>query len=101
MIERLNTRAEEEGLSNLKGRVMDGHQLDLNDNRFDIAGSQFGVMLFPDFRRGLSELLRVTRPGGTVFLDAFGPVQKVEFLGLFVSAVREVKPDFIIFLTDV
>src|SRR3546814_411330 len=101
MIERLNARAEEEGLSNLKGQVMDGHQLDLDDNTFDIAGSQFGVMLFPDFRQGLSELLRVTRPGGTVLLVTFGPVRKVGFLGLFVSAVREVKPAFSPFPPDI
>lgn len=94
MIERLKARAEEEGLSNLKGEVMDGHHLDLNDNTFDIAGSQFGVMLFPDFRRGLSELVRVTRPGGTVFLVAFGPMQKVEFLVLFIQAIQEVLPGF-------
>jgi ubiquinone/menaquinone biosynthesis C-methylase UbiE len=94
MIERLKVRADEEGLSNLEGRVMDGHHLDLNDNNFDIAGSQFGVMLFPDFRRGLSELVRVTRPRGAVFLVTFGPIQKVEFLGVFIQAVQEVVPGF-------
>jgi ubiquinone/menaquinone biosynthesis C-methylase UbiE len=94
MIERLNVRAEEEGLSNLKGRVMDGHDLDLEDSAFDITGSQFGVMLFPDFFLGLTEMVRVTRPGGTVFLVTFGPMQKVEFCGAFVRAIREVDPGF-------
>ena len=28
------------------------------------TGSQFGVMLFPDMPRGISELVRVTKPGG-------------------------------------
>lgn len=100
MIERLKARADEEGLSNLKGRVMDGHHLDLSDNTFDIAGSQFGVMLFPDFRQGLSELVRVSRPGGTVFLVTFGPMQKVEFLGVFIQAIKEVVPDFTGLPTD-
>jgi len=27
---------------------MDGQALDLDDNGFDMAGSRFGVMLFPD-----------------------------------------------------
>jgi len=100
MIERLKARADEEGLSHLKGRVMDGHHLDLNDHTFDIAGSQFGVMLFPDFRRGLRELVRVTRPGGTVFLVTFGPIQKVEFIGMFTRAVQEVVPGFTGLSTD-
>lgn len=93
MIDRLNTRAQEEGLSNLEAKVMDGHHLHLKDDYFDITGSQFGVTLFPDFRLGLSELVRTTRPGGTVFLVTFGPIQKVEFLGLFMQAIQETVPD--------
>ncbi|NND33433.1 MAG: methyltransferase domain-containing protein [Saprospiraceae bacterium] len=94
MIERLKARAEEEGLKHLEGRVMDGQHLDLEDNTFDMAGSQFGVMLFPNFQQGLSEMIRVTRPGGPVFLVAFGPLQNAEFLGLFIEAIQEVEPDF-------
>jgi ubiquinone/menaquinone biosynthesis C-methylase UbiE len=94
MIERLKARADEEGLSNLQGRVMDGHHLDLHDNSFDITGSQFGVMLFPDFEQGLRELVRVTQPSGTVFLVTFGPMQKAEFLTEFIQAVQKVAPEF-------
>lgn len=94
MIGRLNIRAEEEGLSNLTARVMDGHHLNLNDNSFDMAGSQFGVTLFLDFRQGLSEMVRITQPGGTVFLVTFGPIQKVEFLSLFMHAVQMTVPGF-------
>jgi ubiquinone/menaquinone biosynthesis C-methylase UbiE len=34
---------------------MDGQALELDDNSFDMAGSQFGVMLFPDMPKGLKE----------------------------------------------
>ncbi len=100
MIERLKARAAEEGLSNLKGCAMDGHQLELPDNAFDMAGSQFGVMLFPDFMRGLHEMIRITRPGGKVFLVTFGPVVKVEFLVLFIQAIKMVVADFNAISTD-
>ena len=45
MVERLQTRARKEGL-NLECRIMDGHALALENDTFDMAGSQFGVMLF-------------------------------------------------------
>lgn len=44
--------------------AMDGQALTFADDSFDVALSLFGVMLFPDFRRGLSEMARVVRPGG-------------------------------------
>jgi ubiquinone/menaquinone biosynthesis C-methylase UbiE len=52
------------GLPNLKARTMDGQALDLPDAAFDAVFSVFGVMMFPDWRKGLSEMARVTRPGG-------------------------------------
>lgn len=47
-------------------QVMDGQDLKFPDSSFGISASLFGVMMFPDFRRGLSELVRVTEPGGYV-----------------------------------
>lgn len=51
-------------LPNLDARVMDGQALDLPDASFDAAFSMFGIMLFPDWRKGLAEMARVVRPGG-------------------------------------
>ncbi len=51
---------------------MDGHALELDDDSFDVAGSQFGVMLFPDMPRGIGEMARVTRPGGRVLMNVLG-----------------------------
>ena len=43
---------------------MDCHSLDLADHSFDVAASQFGVMLVPDQPRALREMVRVTRLAG-------------------------------------
>ena len=48
MIERFESRVRAEGLVAAKGRVMDAHALDFDDDSFDVTGSQFGVMLVPD-----------------------------------------------------
>ena len=93
MLELLTARAHREGLD-IQTRVMDGHALDLDDEIFDVAGSQFGVMLFPDMPQGIHEMARVVVPGGRVLVTAYGDPHKIDFLAFFVGAVRSVRPDF-------
>jgi len=94
MVDRLNARAREEGLSNLESRVMDGHHLELEDDTFDVSGSQLGIMLFPDRPRALRELARVTKPGGQALMVVFGPPPKVEPFAFFFGAMRAAIPGF-------
>jgi ubiquinone/menaquinone biosynthesis C-methylase UbiE len=93
MLELLQARAQKEGL-NIETRVMDGHALQLDDESFDIAGSQFGVMLFPDMPKAIREMMRVVRQGGRVLISAYGDPHQIEFLGFLVGAVQSVRPDF-------
>jgi ubiquinone/menaquinone biosynthesis C-methylase UbiE len=93
MLERLKARTRKEGLE-VETRVMDGHALDIEDDSFDLAGSQFGVMLFPDMPKGISEMARVVRPGGRVLMNVYGDPHRIEFFGFFVRAVQSVRPDF-------
>jgi ubiquinone/menaquinone biosynthesis C-methylase UbiE len=94
MIDRFNARARKEGLANAAGRVMDCHALDLPDASFDVTGSQFGVMLVPDQAQALREMVRVTKPGGRVLLIAYGQPAELEFLQLFLAALKAVAPAF-------
>ena len=93
MLELLEARARKEGLD-IETRVMDGHALELDDNSFDMAGSQFGVMLFPDMPKGISEMVRVVKPGGRVLMTVYGDPHKIEFLDFLVGAAQSVRPDF-------
>lgn len=94
MLELLRDRARKENL-NIETRVMDGHNLELEDSTFDMAGSQFGVMTFPDQPRGIREMARVVKPGGRVLMSVYGSPAEIDFLGFFVDAVHSVRPDFV------
>ena len=100
MIELLRARASAAGLANISAAVMDGNSLEFEDDTFEASGSQFGVMLFPDIGRGLTELVRVTKPGGHVVVITMGPPSEVEFLTYFVSAVKTAVPGFAGLPTD-
>jgi ubiquinone/menaquinone biosynthesis C-methylase UbiE len=93
MLDLLRTRARQEGLD-IETKVMDGHALQLADNAFDMAGSQFGVMLFPDMPKGLREMGRVVKPGGRVLMNVYGDPHKIEFFGYFITAIQSVRPEF-------
>jgi SAM-dependent methyltransferase len=93
MLELLSRRAHKEGLK-IETRVMDGHALELDEGQFDIAGSQFGVMLFSDMPRGIREMARVTKPGGRVLMNVYGDPRRIEFFGAFVAAIQSVRPGF-------
>src|SRR5688572_14758460 len=85
MLDLLGQRARKEGFG-IETRVMDGHALELDDDSFDMAGSQFGVMLFPDMPKGIKEMARVVKPGGRVLMIVYGDPHKIEFFGFFVNA---------------
>ena len=94
MLRLFEMRARKENLSNVKGQVMDGHHLELEDNFFDVSASQFGVMLFSDLPKALREMVRVTKPGGKVLLIAYGSPEKIEFIDFFIRALQSVAPKF-------
>jgi ubiquinone/menaquinone biosynthesis C-methylase UbiE len=94
MVSRFLARARSEGLDHVDGRVSDAHSLELEDDLFDVTGSQFGVMLVPDQASALREMVRVTKPGGRVVLVAYGSPVRFEALQFFIAAVQSVVPDF-------
>ncbi|WP_166831912.1 class I SAM-dependent methyltransferase [Thalassoroseus pseudoceratinae] len=91
MVDFLSARAFEERVENLTARVMDGQNLELPTSHFDAACSVFGIMFFPDYRAGLSELLRVLKPGGRVGLAVWGTPSRMEHLAIWERAVHTIQ----------
>ena len=71
---------------------MDVHALPLADNSFDAAISQLGLMLFAEPDKALSEMTRVTKPGGIVACLVQGRREKMLFTSLILHAIVESDP---------
>lgn len=65
-------RAMAEGLD-VEFRLGDAEDLPVPDASFDAVLSVFGAMFAPDHQRAAGEIIRVTRPGGTVGLASWTP----------------------------
>jgi SAM-dependent methyltransferase len=78
---------------NIDARQMDGQALDLPDASFDAVLSVFGVMLFADWRAGLREMARVTRPGGSAAIAVWNSADGAAVHLLMSRIVRTLYPD--------
>jgi SAM-dependent methyltransferase len=72
LLERGRERAAAERVS-IDFRDGDAEEIPFPDEAFDATLSVFGSMFAPDQRRAASELVRVTRPGGTIGLASWTP----------------------------
>jgi SAM-dependent methyltransferase len=88
MVEQMHARIHDESIANVETRVMDGQDLDLPDNSFDVATSQFGLIFFPDRSRGFRELYRVLNPGGRCVVSSWSSVDRNQLDGPLLEAVQ-------------
>jgi SAM-dependent methyltransferase len=72
LLERSQARAASEGLR-YETVVGDAEAMPFDDASFDAVISVVGVMFAPNHQRAADELLRVTRPGGTIALASWAP----------------------------
>ncbi|MBD8506697.1 methyltransferase domain-containing protein [Hoyosella sp. G463] len=91
VIKRLTSWAQREGL-HLDARVSDGPGLPMPDRCFDVTASLNGIPLLPGMRQGVEELVRVTRPAGTVLIAAWGARRASEVLTFVAAALRAALP---------
>src|SRR5690606_17179790 len=76
---------------NVTFREGDGLALPLDDASFDAVTISFGLRNMADRHRALSEMWRVLRPGGYVFVLEFSQPRAV-FRGLYFAYLRHVLP---------
>ncbi|GAA5851444.1 hypothetical protein JCM9279_001069 [Rhodotorula babjevae] len=71
MVDLAAKRFEAAGLDDVRAQVIDGMAIPFSDESFDYSFIHFGIQLYPDPARGLSESLRILRRGGTLALTTW------------------------------
>ena len=85
MLEKAQERMEAHGLSHVQLLRMDAGQMKFEDDSFDTVMAAYVVTAVPDYRKVVSEMIRVCRPSGRIImLNHFSNGNK------FIAAVEKV-----------
>ncbi len=93
MLDCFAERIKDEEHRNIKIQHGDAQALPYEDNLFDAAFSMFGLMFFPDRGRGFSEIHRTLKPGGTVAVSSWAPVDLSPAMQMMFGAIKTMKPE--------
>jgi SAM-dependent methyltransferase len=88
----LNAAAKIPMVRPVEWRQADAMHLPFADESFDAVVCQFGVMFFPDKSKGLAEMRRVLRPGGTLLYAVWDSLAHNELADAVTSAVKALYP---------
>jgi len=84
-------KAVEEGLNNLKFTAYEGIRFPFEDNTFDCVVTRYALHHFPDIKRTFSEISRVMKSNGQLFIS--DPTPNEEDNMRFVDAYMQLKDD--------
>ncbi|MGE0659508.1 MAG: class I SAM-dependent methyltransferase [Reyranellaceae bacterium] len=79
------TKAREAGFDNVETVPADGEDLKVGESRFDAAICRLGLMLFPNAGRGLQEMFRALRTGGSACTLVFSTPDSNPCIGILLS----------------
>jgi ubiquinone/menaquinone biosynthesis C-methylase UbiE len=86
-------KIEQAGHRNIALHCGDAQALPYANATFDAAFSLFGLMFFPDRQRGFAEIHRTLKPGGSVAITSWAPVDQSPAMQTMFGALRAMKPE--------
>jgi SAM-dependent methyltransferase len=76
------------GIENVRTRVMDGENVDVEPGSFDAAISRVGLIYFPDQHKALTGIRRALKPGSRMAAMVYSTADKNQFFSLPISIIR-------------
>jgi ubiquinone/menaquinone biosynthesis C-methylase UbiE len=67
----------------------DALDLPFDDSSFDAVVCQFGIMFFPDKKRGMQEMFRVLRPGGVLALNVWNSFDRNPSVAVIDGVIKQ------------
>jgi len=93
MLDVFEKKIEQAGYKHIKLHCGDAQALPYADEMFDAAFSLFGLMFFPDRKKGFAEIYRTLKPGGSIAVTSWAPVDQSPAMQTMFGALRAIKPD--------
>lgn len=93
MLDIFRQHAELAGDQNIIIRHGDAQALPYADEMFNAAFSMFGLMFFPDRSKGFAEIHRTLKPGSSIAVTSWAPVDQSPSIQIMFGALRAIKPD--------
>lgn len=76
--------------SRIRWQQADALDLPFDEDVYDVVCCQFGVMFFPDRRKGYAEARRVLTPGGAFIFNVWDKIEENEFADAVTKAAGEI-----------
>lgn len=93
MLAVFKNKIEQVGHSNIALHCGDAQTLPYPNEMFDAAFSLFGLMFFPDRKKGFAEIHRTLKPGGSIAVTSWASVDQSPAMQMMFGALRAIKPD--------
>ena len=88
MLDELRSNVAAANATNVEISSADGQALPFADASFDLGISMFGLMFFPDRRRGFAELHRVLAAGGQALVSSWAPASQSPLIRTVFAALQ-------------
>lgn len=93
MVETARSEAQRRGITNVQFRQCTADSLPFPSDSFDVTVSRLGAMFFPDPVAAIREMLRVTKPGGSLALAVWHKSELNPFCHVVTAVVdRHINP---------